>query len=142
MKRMGALLVGTMIGAIIAAAPAAGETAAPRETSPGGILVSGGAPSRCYPPNSRIQIVVRNLAPHSSVQASSGQTVSVHRWASAAGTASLTLLAPSAVPRGRRIEAHLVEVDGTDALARPASATTAFIFARKQACAALNRRRS
>jgi hypothetical protein len=142
MKRMGALLARMTIGTVVAIAPAAGETAAaPRETSPGGILVSVVAPSRCYPPDSRIQIVVRNLAPHSSVQASSDETVSVHKHASATGATTLTLLAPSALQRGRRVEAHLVEVDGTDALERPVSATTAFVFARNQACANLNRRR-
>jgi hypothetical protein len=86
-------------------------------------------------------ITVTNLTPGSSAQVSSEETVSAIGKASSAGTATITLLAPAGLPRGRSIEAHLITVEGTDATGRPASETAAFLLAKRSVCQLLRRRR-
>jgi hypothetical protein len=97
--------------------------------------------SHCYTPNARIRISVTSLSPGTSVLASSKETVAVNAIASSAGTATLTLLAPSGLPHGRSIEAHLITVEGTDATGRPTGETTAFLLARRSVCKLLSERR-
>jgi hypothetical protein len=55
--------------------------------------------------------------------------------------ATLILSAPSGLPHGRHIGAHLIMVEGTDATGEPASGVTAFVFAKSSVCKRLNGRR-
>jgi hypothetical protein len=84
---------------------------------------------------------VTNLAPGSSVQASSEGTVSVLGRASTAGTATLRLLAPSLRHR-RNIEADLITVNGTDATGSRATEVAAFVLAKPRVCRLLSAMRT
>jgi hypothetical protein len=139
MRRVGALLAVLMVGAIADETFGATPPEAGRVPTPGGILVST-SPSQCFTPNGHVKITVHSLAPGASAQASSEDTVSVAAKASSTGTAVITLIAPSALSHGRRVEADLVEVVGTDASGSVVGASTAFILGTKRVCAALNRR--
>jgi hypothetical protein len=106
---------------------------------PEGILVRVSA-SHCYTPKSRIKVTVSSLTAGSSARANSEETVSAAAKASAAGIATISLVAPSRLPAGRRIEAHLIEVVGTDATGRTAGTEAAFVFGTQRVCWTLNRR--
>jgi hypothetical protein len=137
---MGALLLSLVASGAVAADTFGDPLASSsRAEPPGGILV-GTNRSRCYGPNSHISVTVRNLTAGTSTLASSDETVSVGASASATGTAIITITAPSALPHGRRIEAHLVEVVGTDATGSVVGANTAFVFGTKRVCKTLNGR--
>ncbi len=141
MRREAAFLLAllTVIG-VAAGSALAGATPSPALEAPaGGILVSVN-PSHCYAPNARVRMSVRNLSPGTSVLVGSKETVAVNATASSAGTATLTLLAPSGLPRGRSIEAHLITVEGTDATGRPTGETAAFVLAKRSVCKLLSER--
>jgi hypothetical protein len=108
---------------------------------PGGILVRVD-PSRCYIPDAKVPIVVSNLSPGSTVQASSEDTVSVLTRASAAGIATLRLSAPASLPHRRSLEAHLITIDGTDARGARATEVAAFVLGKPRACGALAAKRT
>ncbi len=143
MRREVVLLVMLSVVAVVAVVASFALAAAPsspgRTEPPAGILVSVD-PSHCYTPNARVPITVTSLTPGSSAQASSEEAVSVTGKASSSGRATLTLLAPAGLPRGRSIEAHLITVEATDATGRPASQTTAFLLAKRSVCELLRRR--
>ena len=140
MRRMGVLLLILVAGGVVAANTSGDRLAAPgRVEPPEGILVRVNT-SHCYAPNAHIKIMVSSLTAGSSAQANSGETVSVAGKASAAGTTTIVLIAPSALPAGRRVEAHLVEVVGTDATGRIAGAPAAFVFGTHRVCRTLNQR--
>lgn len=138
MKRMVVFLAALVAGISVVVADA---MIAPAPTPPpGGILVSVN-PSHCYTPNAAIRIVVTNVRPGSWVQASSEETVSAGAKASAAGTAAPILSAPSGLAHGRSIEAHLLEVNATDATGQTASGKAAFVLATRHVCRQLKRAR-
>lgn len=140
MRRLGAVLAVVVASSSAVGGPVAdGQPAPPsaHETPPGGILVSAN-PSRCYAPDTTIRVAAQNLMPGSSVQASSVGAVSVVARASSAGTAVIALVAPSGLPRGRSIEAHLITVDGTDALGNRATSDAAVVLGSARTCRRIN----
>jgi hypothetical protein len=139
MRRLGvSLAVLLASGAVVARTFGAAAPGAGRVAPPGGILVSTNA-SHCYAPDSHIRVTVRNLAPGTSAQASSEETVAVAGRASTAGVAVITISAPTALPHGHRVKADLVEVVGTDATGAVVGNTAAFVLGTKRVCASLNR---
>jgi hypothetical protein len=141
MRREAALLLALLAAIGVAASSARAVAPLPEQTAPpGGILVSVNS-SHCYVPNARVRVSVTSLSPGTSVLASSKETVAVNAIASTTGTATLTLLAPSGLPRGRSIEAHLITVGGTDATGEPTGETVAFLLAKRSVCKLLSQRR-
>jgi hypothetical protein len=137
---MGVMLVILVAGGAVAASTGGDPLAATgRVEPPEGILVRVNT-SHCYAPNAHIKVTVSSLTAGSSAQANSDETVSAAAKASVAGTATILLIAPSALPPGRRIQAHLVEVVGTDATGRIAGGDAAFVFGQQRVCRTLNRR--
>jgi hypothetical protein len=108
---------------------------------PSGILVRVDA-GHCYTPDAQVRIFVTNLAPGSTVQASSDGTVSVLARASTAGAATLRLTAPTSLPHRRNIEAHLITLDGTDATGLRATEVAAFVLAKPRVCRRLSAMRT
>jgi hypothetical protein len=130
MRYVDVVLAALVLGALGASsAQAQPSVVAP----PSGILVRV-SPGHCYTPDAPVPIMVRNLAPGSSVQASSEGTVSVLARASTAGTATLRLTAPTGLPHRRNIEAELITVDGTDATGLRATEVAAYVLAKPRVC--------
>jgi hypothetical protein len=137
MRRTGVFV---LVLVAVGAATAGDSLAVPGPVEPPeGILVRVSA-SHCYAPKSRIKVTVSSLTAGSSARANSEETMSAAAKASAAGIATISLVAPPRLPAGRRIEAHLIEVVGTDATGRTAGTEAAFVFGTQRVCRTLNRR--
>jgi|GEM_PF-3616521 len=134
--------VGVVLAALALGVPAGSAQAqAPIVAPPSGILVRID-PGRCYTPDAKVPIVISNLAPGSTVQASSEDTVSVIARASATGIVTLRLSAPTSLPHRRNLEAHLITIDGTDATGARATEIAAFVLAKPRVCRRLSAMRT
>jgi hypothetical protein len=144
MRQMVAVLVALAAGATWLATGSIASAPAPRTAAPAGILVYVNQ-SRCYPPGATVPVQVENLTPGSLVQAISSEGVIEEVLGSAkaapAGVTKLPVKAPD-LPSGKRIEAHLLKIEGTDATGRLTSSVTAFVLATRSLCKTLNERHS
>lgn len=141
MRQMVAVLVALAAGAMWLGSIAKSQP--PPVAPPGGIQIYINQ-SHCYTPRALVPIRVENLTPGSLVQASSSEGVIEETLGAAKaasnGVAKLIASAPSALPSGRRIEAHLIKIEGTDATGRLSSGVTAFVLATRNVCKGLNER--